>query len=102
MTAQDAAAALGTSVAWVYRNKKALRAFQACPRGAVLIPDKVVQSILDGTYALEQAANDSAQFSQGEASYSKHGFPPLPHSARRKKKRTPEDDPFGLVSGCKR
>lgn len=90
MTAQEAAAALGTSVAWVYRNKKALRAFQACPRGAVLIPDKVVLGILDGTYTLEQHALSETAKPAPEASRSgKRG------SSRAKAK--PLEDPYGLL-----
>lgn len=123
MTAQEAAAALGTSVAWVYRNKKALRAFQACPRGAVLIPDKVVQSILDGTYTLEQqASSEPAKLTQEASRAGRRGShrakaKPLedpyglmaPHdllnpnrSLRKKKDRVPDDDPFGVGDGYKR
>lgn len=91
MTAQEAAAALGTSVAWVYRNKKALRAFQACPRGAVLIPDKVVQGILDGTYTLEQHASSETAKPAPEDS--------KPRTRRSSQaKATPLDDPYGLLN----
>lgn len=91
MNAQEAAAALGTSVAWVYRNKKALRAFQACPRGAVLIPDKVIQSILDGTYSLEQQASSEAAKRDPEASSSS-----VWRSTRAKAELL--DDPYGLLT----